>query len=111
MEILLSVTNDFKLPGQKYIDDITQFCTEVKEIGQDGWEAIKNIGEFFYYLMHPKQVLLWLWKCIDLYCFWICLFVTLASVILYSFGFKKFAKFAPTSIALYTLIKAISVAI
>lgn len=80
----------------------------LKNIGSDGWEAIKAIGKFLYYLMHPKLLLAVLWHCIELYSFWICLFVALIAFVFYSLGFKKMAKFIPGSIAIYTLIRMIA---
>lgn len=74
----------------------------------DKWQAIKTIGKFLNYLIHPGLVLKALWKYTIIYSFWICMFVALISMVLYALGFKKYAKYVPGSIAIYTLIKMIA---
>lgn len=79
----------------------------VKNIGTDGWGAIKTIGNFLNYIIHPSLIIKALWQYTQVYAFWICLFVALASMIMYGFGFKKFAKYVPFSMAAYSFIKYI----
>lgn len=77
----------------------------LKTAGGDGWSAIKTIASFLNYLMHPGLIFQGLWQFIVMYSFWICMFIALISLILYSFGFRKFAKYVPFSISIYVLIK------
>lgn len=74
-------------------------------------ESLKTIAEFFNYLMHPVKILVALWNCTLELSFIICLMVSLASILLYIFGFKKYAKWAPASVGIYTLIQAIGSAL
>lgn len=83
----------------------------VKDVGVGGWNSIKTIADFFFYLMHPGMILQALWKYTVIYSYWVCLVVALLSIIFYVLGNKKAAKFIPGSFAIYALIKAISVAI
>lgn len=89
------------------MNNIENLLVGIKDIGVDGWNAIKTIGEFLNYLMHPGLIFSALWEYTQLYAFWICLLVAIISLLLYSFGFKKFAKYAPVSMAAYSFIKFI----
>ena len=89
------------------MNNIKSFIEATKDIGADGWNAIKTIGEFLNYLMHPGLIFSALWEYTKIYAFWICLLLAIISMILYSFGFKKFAKYAPASLAAYSFIKYI----
>jgi len=89
------------------MNNITELIKGTKDIGVDGWNAIKTIGTFLNYLMHPSMVVSILWKYTQIYAFWICLFVALGSMLMYAFGFKKFAKYVPFSMAIFSLIKYI----
>ena len=88
--------------------NIKEIIEGVQSVGGEGWEAIKTIGKFLYYLMHPGLIFAGLWKYTVIYSFWVCMFVAMISVILYALGYKKFAKYVPTSVVVYTLIKALS---
>jgi predicted ferric reductase len=90
------------------MDNVKELIEGIKGMGTDGWEAIKSIGKFLNYLMHPSLIIQALWNYTQLYAFWICLAIALISIILYSFGFKKYAKYAPFSISIYMLIKMVS---
>lgn len=79
----------------------------LKGAGVDGWNAIKTIGSFLNYIVHPSLAVKALWGFTQVYSFWICLFVAIGSMLMYSFGFKKFAKYVPFSIAIYSFIKYI----
>lgn len=68
---------------------------------------LKAIGEFFSYLLHPSKIFIALWNWTVEISFVLCLFVCLASVLMYIFGYKKYAKFAPLSIFIYTFIQAL----
>lgn len=70
-------------------------------------ESLKTIAKFFDYIMHPAKVILILWNTTLQLSFIICLSICLASILLYIFGNKKYAKWAPISIGIYTLIQAI----
>jgi len=70
--------------------------------------ALKNIGDVAFYLLHPGMIFQALWNYTVLYSFWVCMLVAIISLMLYGFGFKKCAKYAPTSIALYSLIRVLS---
>jgi hypothetical protein len=74
-------------------------------------ESLKVIAEVFSYLLHPSKLILLLWSCTLELSFIICLLVSLASILMYIFGYKKFAKWAPISIGIYTLIQAIGSAL
>jgi len=90
------------------MNNIKDIVEGIQSIGGDGWEAIKNIGKFLNYLMHPSLIFAGLWHYTVIYSLWVCMFVALVSVVLYALGYKKLAKYAPTSVIVYTLIKAIS---
>ena len=83
----------------------------VKDASVEGWNSIKTISDFLFYVMHPGMILQALWKYTVIYSYWVCLLVALLSIIFYVLGNKKAAKFIPGSFAIYALIKAISVAI
>jgi len=89
------------------MNNITELIKGTKDIGVDGWNAIKTIGSFLNYVMHPDLAMRALWGFAQVYAFWICLFVALGSMLMYAFGFKKFAKYVPFSIAIFSLIKYI----
>lgn len=93
------------------MNNIVELLKGAKDIGVDGWNAIKTIGTFLNYLMHPSWIIALLWKYTQVYAFWICLFVALASMIMYGFGFKKFAKYVPFSLAAYSFIKYVGSAL
>ena len=89
------------------MNNISGLIEGLKSIGTDGWAAIKTIGSFLNYIIHPSLIIKVLWQFTQVYSFWVCLFVALASMLMYSFGFKKFAKYVPFSIAAYSFIKYI----
>ncbi|WP_238886361.1 hypothetical protein [Clostridium sp. YIM B02551] len=89
------------------MNSIKEIVDLAKGIGSDGWNTLKTIAKFLNYLMHPKLIIQALWHFIDIYSFWICLAVALVCIILYGLGYKKFAKYVPTSMAIYSLIKVI----
>jgi hypothetical protein len=93
------------------MNNIKAFVDGVKSIGNDGWNSLKTIADFLNYLMHPSLVISALWKYTQIYAFWICLLVAIISIICYSFGFKKFAKYVPASLAVYSFIKFIGSAL
>jgi len=88
--------------------NVKEIIDGLKTAGTTGWDSIKTIADFLNYLMHPSLILKGLWYYTQLYSFWICLFIALISLILYILGFKKFAKYVPASVAIYTLIKMIA---
>lgn len=90
------------------MNNITELLKGVKDIGAGGWEAIKNIGDFLYFLMHPSLIIKALWNFTVVYSFWICLFVALFCTIFYALGFKKLGKFVPASLVVYSFIKTIA---
>lgn len=77
----------------------------LKITGAEEFDAIKSIGKFVHYLMHPALIFKGLWEYTVIYSFWICLFVAMIAAIFYALGFKKCAKYVPGSMALYTLIR------
>jgi len=77
------------------------------EIVNSTGESIKNIGILANYLIHPGMILKAAWDFTIYVSFWVCLFTCLISLILYGLGNKKCARYAPTSIALYVLIRMI----
>lgn len=85
--------------------NVKEIIEGVKAIGTDGWKSIKTIANFLNYLMHPSLIIEALWNYTQVYAFWICLFIALLSAVMYTLGFKKFAKYIPCSMAIYTLIK------
>jgi hypothetical protein len=90
------------------MSNINEMLQGIETVGTKGWDAIKAIGKFLNYLMHPSLIFQGLWHATHLYAFWICLFIALLSAIAYGFGFKNFAKYIPASMAVYTLIKMIA---
>ena len=70
-------------------------------------QNIKKIADVLDCIAHPVKILILAWNGIVDIAFPICLAVSIASVLLYIFGYKKYAKLAPLSIALYTLLQAI----
>lgn len=89
-------------------EDLKGFTKAIKDISGDCWDALKTIAKFLNYLMHPSLIFKGLWYYTQLYSFWICLFIALISAILYGFGFKKFGKYVPFSLAIYSLIRMIA---
>lgn len=105
---MVKLDNILEGMGPKEVwEGIKNFGESIKGIGEDSWKAIKTIGDFLYYLMHPSLIFQGLWYYTKIYAFWICLFVALISIVLYALGFKKFAKYAPASISIYLLIEMI----
>lgn len=80
----------------------------ISSMGNDSWEAIKTIGKFLNYIMHPSLILMGLWKYTVIYSFWVCLVISLVSLILYAIGFKKLGKYVPLSLVAYSFIKMIA---
>jgi hypothetical protein len=70
-------------------------------------ENIKKIADALDYIIHPVKILGAIWNSIVDISYAVCLTMCIASVLLYVFGFKKCAKLAPFSLALYTLLQAI----
>ncbi|MBX4259710.1 hypothetical protein KTC96_24610 (plasmid) [Clostridium estertheticum] len=66
-----------------------------------------NIEIFFKYLMHPSLIISSAWSVVQIYSFWVLLFISIGSVLMYAFGFKKFGKWVPFSMVLYGFIKLI----
>ncbi|MBZ9633104.1 hypothetical protein [Clostridium sp. FP1] len=93
------------------MNNITELVKGLKDVGVGGWDAIKSIGKFLNFLMHPSLIIKALWDYTLIYSFWICLFVAMLAAIFYALGFKKCAKYIPGSIAVYTLIKMLGSAI
>jgi|GEM_PF-7026593 len=89
------------------MNNITALVEGTKNIGVAGWDSLKTIAKFLNYLMHPSMIISALWEYTQAYAFWVCLFVALGSMLMYGFGFKKFAKYVPFSLAIYSFIKYI----
>jgi len=87
------------------MNNIAELVKGLKGIGSSGWDAIKTIGNFLNYIIHPSLIIKALWAFTEVYSFWICLFVALFAAVFYAFGFKKCAKYVPASMAIYSLIK------
>lgn len=83
----------------------------VKAILVNSGDAIKNLGQLAFYILHPGMIFQSLWNYTVIYSYWICLIIFLLSMIFYALGFKKCAKYMPGSLAIYALIKMIAVAI
>lgn len=78
------------------------------------WEIVKNLNESLKtiakvceYLLHPTRILIAFWNFTWEISFVVCLFISMASLILYLTGHKKFAKWIPTSLITYTLIQIV----
>jgi len=89
------------------MNNITDLVSVIKNAGVGGWDSLKTIATFLNFIIHPSLIIKSLWAFTEVYSFWICLFVALGSMLMFGFGFKKFAKFVPFSIALYSFIKYI----
>ncbi|MBU3098405.1 MULTISPECIES: hypothetical protein [Clostridium] len=89
------------------MNNITTLVDGIKNVGADGWNSLKTIATFLNYMIHPSLVVKLLWNYTQIYSFWVCLFIAMFSIIFYGLGFKKFIKYVPGSIAVYTLIKMI----
>ena len=72
---------------------------------------MSNVENFFKYVMHPSLIVSSVWSVVQLYSFWVCLFLAIGSILMYSFGFKKFGKWVPFSIVAYGFIKFIGSAL
>jgi len=72
---------------------------------------MSNIENFCKYVMHPGLIASAAWSSLQLYSFWICLFVAILSVLMFGFGFKKFGKWVPFSMVVYGFIKFIGSAL
>jgi len=68
---------------------------------------MNNIENFFKYVMHPSLIISGVWNTVQIYSFWVLLFMAIGSILMYGFGFKKFAKYVPFSMAAYSFIKFI----
>ena len=66
---------------------------------------MNNIENFFKYVMHPSLIASSAWNVVQLYSFWICLFISILSMLMFAFGFKKFGKYVPFSMVIYGFIK------
>ena len=93
------------------MNNITSLISTVKGASVDGWDSLKTIASFLNYIIHPSLAVHALWQYTVIYSFWICLFVAMFSMVFYTLGFKKCAKFIPGAMAFYTLIKMIASAI
>jgi len=89
------------------MEDIKAIIEFTRDIGVDGWNALKTIGTFLNYLLHPSLIIKALWTYTNIYAYWVCLFIAIFALILNGIGYKKFTKFIPGSIAIYSLIKLI----
>jgi hypothetical protein len=77
------------------------------------------ISQFSFAMLNPVEVatntvkgvlanlLLWVWKGIVKYSYWLCLLTAIAGLIYYCFGNKKGARWSKTALASYLLIKII----
>lgn len=74
-------------------------------------KGIKTIAAVCEYILHPSKILIALWSCIVSISYPLCLLVCLGALLLYIFGFKKFAKWIPISLGLYVIIQAIGSAV
>jgi hypothetical protein len=74
-------------------------------------QPLRTIADFISYIIHPTKILWLFWHWTVGISYFICLFLCLGAVLLYIFGFKKYSKVAPISIALYVLIQAINSAV
>jgi len=66
---------------------------------------MNNIENFFKYVMHPGLIASAAWSSLQLYSFWVCLFIAILSMLMFGFGFKKFGKWVPFSMVIYGFIK------
>jgi len=89
------------------MNKLTDILEGIKSVGVDGLDSLKTIAHFLNYVMHPGLVIQALWNYTQAYAFWVCLLVCLLAAIAYGLGFKKFAKWIPGSVLIFSFIKAI----
>lgn len=69
---------------------------------------LEKIANFIDYLFHPSKILIAFWNWTVELSYIVCLFACITSMLLYLGGNKKFAKYVPGSVIVYTLIRAIN---
>lgn len=76
------------------------------------WEGInenlKAIARFCDYITHPTKILLALWNWTIEMSFILCLGFCLFSIIMYLCGIKKFNRYIPLAIVIYTILQFIN---
>lgn len=87
------------------MNNITGLLEGIKNVSSAGWESLKTIADFLNFIIHPSLVVHALWNFTQVYAFWICLLVAMLAAVFYALGFKRFAKWIPGSMAVFTLLK------
>lgn len=90
----------------------TEAAKEVSKQDVGFWEGIKQnletIANFFNYLMHPGKLLLLVWNWTVEISFMLCVLYCIFAVFMYLGGSKKFTKYIPGTVIIYTLIQFIN---
>ena len=79
------------------LDNLRKFNESTKEY----FEIIKVA---YYYITHPKELLLWAWSTAVDISFYVCLSVFLISLVVYLLGVKKARLYAQLSFFIYLTI-------
>ena len=87
------------------MNNITNLIDGVKNVTASGWDSLKTIADFLNFIIHPSLIIQALWNFTETYAFWVCLLIAILAAVFYALGFKKFAKYIPGSMAVFTLIK------
>lgn len=70
-------------------------------------ESLKSIAEFIDLILHPVKIFILIWNWTVEWSYIVCLLLAMFSILSYILGHKKYAKLAPTSIVIYTILQAI----
>lgn len=73
--------------------------------------AIKAVGNFVDYIIHPTKIFTLFWHWTLEYSYIICLTICIASVLLYVFGSKRCGRYATISLGVYAVIQAVGSAL
>lgn len=70
-------------------------------------ESLKSIANFVDLVIHPAKIFILVWNWTVEWSYLICLLLAIFSILSYILGHKKFAKLAPASMVIYTILQAI----
>lgn len=70
-------------------------------------DSLKSIVDFIDLITHPLKIAILFWNWTVEWSYILCLSLASFAVLSYILGHKKYAKLAPTSIVIYTILQAI----
>lgn len=87
------------------MDTIKNLIEEVKDLNCSIKHFSESIGQGWYYITHPLELVLILWNEAVRYSFYVCLMIFVTGTIVYLIGYKKGAKWARVSVFSYVAIQ------